>query len=120
MRKDFPQRLGVLLVGIGIVGSSIAWYNANLAWTFGILFAGAGRLATVHVRRQRPDVLPLQRAVPRHRRIKPTKGSLIWRRTKKYRLNRGADATQICFFSQIPMKETTADFADCSDEKGEE
>ena len=41
MRKDFPQRLGVLLVGIGIVGSSIAWYNANLPWTFGILFATA-------------------------------------------------------------------------------
>jgi DNA-directed RNA polymerase subunit RPC12/RpoP len=41
MRKDFPQRLGVLLVAVGIVGSSIAWYNANLAWTFGILFATA-------------------------------------------------------------------------------
>ena len=41
MRKDFPQRLGVLLVVIGIVGSSIAWYNASLLWTFGILFATA-------------------------------------------------------------------------------
>src|SRR5690606_28879128 len=41
MRKDFPQRLGVLLVGIGIVGSSIAWYYASLSWTFGILFATA-------------------------------------------------------------------------------
>ncbi len=41
MRKDFPQRLGVLLVAIGVIGSSIAWANANLAWTFGILFATA-------------------------------------------------------------------------------
>jgi hypothetical protein len=41
VRKDFPQRLGVLLVAIGIIGSSIAWYYASLAWTFGILFATA-------------------------------------------------------------------------------
>jgi len=41
VRKDFPQRLGVALVGIGIVGSSIAWYHADLLWTFGILFATA-------------------------------------------------------------------------------
>jgi len=41
IRKDFPQRLGVLLVTIGVIGSSIAWYYASLAWTFGILFATA-------------------------------------------------------------------------------
>ncbi|TWU25661.1 hypothetical protein [Bythopirellula polymerisocia] len=41
VRKDFPQRLGILIVAIGIVGSSIAWYHANLAWTYGILFATA-------------------------------------------------------------------------------
>lgn len=41
VRKDFPQRLGVGLVVIGIVGSSIAWYYASLYWTFGILFATA-------------------------------------------------------------------------------
>jgi DNA-directed RNA polymerase subunit RPC12/RpoP len=41
VRKDFPQRLGVALVGVGVVGSSIAWYHANLLWTFGILFATA-------------------------------------------------------------------------------
>lgn len=41
VRKDFPQRIGVALVGIGIIGSSIAWYYANLPWTFGILFATA-------------------------------------------------------------------------------
>ena len=41
VRKDFPQRIGVALVGVGIVGSSIAWYHTNLLWTFGILFATA-------------------------------------------------------------------------------
>lgn len=41
MRKDFPQRLGVLLVVVGVVGSSIAWHYSNLYWTFGILFATA-------------------------------------------------------------------------------
>ncbi|MEM9658013.1 MAG: hypothetical protein AAF961_06600 [Planctomycetota bacterium] len=41
IRKDFPQRLGVALVAVGIVGSSIAWYYSNLWWTFGILFATA-------------------------------------------------------------------------------
>ncbi|MCC6494074.1 MAG: hypothetical protein IT424_13755 [Pirellulales bacterium] len=41
IRKDFPQRLGVSLVVLGIVGSTIAWFYANIAWTFGILFATA-------------------------------------------------------------------------------
>jgi len=41
VRKDFPQRLGVLIVAVGIIGSSIAWNYANLPWTFGILFATA-------------------------------------------------------------------------------
>jgi len=41
VRKDFPQVIGVSLVVLGIVGSSIAWYQMNIAWTFGILFATA-------------------------------------------------------------------------------
>lgn len=41
VRKDFPQRLGVAIVLVGIVGSSIAWgYTYTLA-TFAILFATA-------------------------------------------------------------------------------
>jgi DNA-directed RNA polymerase subunit RPC12/RpoP len=40
-RKDFPQRVGVLIVAVGIVGSSIAWHYTNLPWTFGILFGTA-------------------------------------------------------------------------------
>ena len=41
VRKDFPQRLGVGLVVVGIVGSSIAWYFGNVILTFGVLFATA-------------------------------------------------------------------------------
>lgn len=41
VRKDFPQRLGLALVGVGIVGSSIAWGYTLVYWTFGILFATA-------------------------------------------------------------------------------
>lgn len=41
VRKDFPQRIGVGLVAVGIVGSSIAWAYANVLATFGILFATA-------------------------------------------------------------------------------
>src|SRR5262245_41052111 len=40
-RKDFPQRLGVALVIIGFVSSSIAWANYQVFWTFAILFATA-------------------------------------------------------------------------------
>ena len=40
-RKDFPQRLGVALVILGFVGSSIAWANYQVVWTFAILFATA-------------------------------------------------------------------------------
>lgn len=40
-RKDFPQRLGVVLVIIGFVASSIAWANYMVFWTFAILFTTA-------------------------------------------------------------------------------
>jgi len=40
-RKDFPQRLGVALVVIGFVGSSIAWFNYQVLLSFAILFATA-------------------------------------------------------------------------------
>src|SRR3954471_4826677 len=40
-RKDFPQRLGVALVVLGFVGSSIAWANYHVLWTFAILFITA-------------------------------------------------------------------------------
>ena len=40
-RTDFPQRLGVGLVVAGFVGSSIAWANYQVLWTFAILFGTA-------------------------------------------------------------------------------
>src|SRR3954464_3747186 len=40
-RKDFPQRLGVALVVLGFVGSSIAWANYQVLWSFAILFGTA-------------------------------------------------------------------------------
>jgi hypothetical protein len=41
VRKDFPQRIGVALVAIGIVGSCITWAYSLLVPTFAILFATA-------------------------------------------------------------------------------
>ena len=41
VRKDFPQRLGVGLVILGIVGSSIAWAYSLPLVTFAVLFATA-------------------------------------------------------------------------------
>jgi hypothetical protein len=40
-RKDFPQRLGVALVVLGFIASSIAWANYQVVWTFAILFMTA-------------------------------------------------------------------------------
>lgn len=40
-RKDFPQRLGVALVVLGFIGSSIAWANYQVLWSFAILFGTA-------------------------------------------------------------------------------
>lgn len=41
VRKDFPQRVGVGLVAVGILGSSVAWYYGNVTLTFAVLFATA-------------------------------------------------------------------------------
>lgn len=41
VRKDFPQRLGVALVAVGVVGSSIAWAYSQIYLTYAILFATA-------------------------------------------------------------------------------
>jgi len=41
LRKDFPQRLGVALVVLGFIGSSIAWAYYRVLLSFGILFGTA-------------------------------------------------------------------------------
>ncbi|MEX2142745.1 MAG: hypothetical protein WD894_26050 [Pirellulales bacterium] len=41
LRKDFPQRLGVLIVIFGFAASSVTWAYSRPIWTFAILFATA-------------------------------------------------------------------------------
>jgi hypothetical protein len=41
IRKDFPQRLGVLIVTVGLLASCVAWAYSQLYLTFAILFATA-------------------------------------------------------------------------------
>jgi DNA-directed RNA polymerase subunit RPC12/RpoP len=41
VRKDFPQRLGVAIVALGILGSCVAWAYHELILTFVVLFATA-------------------------------------------------------------------------------
>ena len=42
LRKDFPQQLGVAIVALGFLASSVAWFYYQIYWSFGILFAVAG------------------------------------------------------------------------------
>lgn len=41
LRKDFPQRLGVLIVVLGFAASTVTWAYSRPIWTFAILFATA-------------------------------------------------------------------------------
>lgn len=41
VRKDFPQKLGVGIVVVGLAASCVAWGFAYRFWTYGILFATA-------------------------------------------------------------------------------
>lgn len=41
VRKDFSQRLGVWIVVVGFIASSVAWYGYHIFWAYGILFATA-------------------------------------------------------------------------------
>ena len=65
VRKDFPQRLGVGLVVLGIVGSSIAWGYSHIVLTFAILFATA--LADVVLYLVVPDALMCYRCGAQYR-----------------------------------------------------
>lgn len=38
LQKDFPERIGVLIVVVGAVLATIAWAMYSWVWTFGILF----------------------------------------------------------------------------------
>ncbi len=65
VRKDFPQRLGVGLVILGIVGSSIAWAYSLVILTFAVLFATA--LADVVLYLIVPDALMCYRCGAQYR-----------------------------------------------------
>jgi hypothetical protein len=65
VRKDFPQRLGVALVAIGIIGSSVAWAYTFVVLTFAILFATA--LADVVLYLIVPDALMCYRCGAQYR-----------------------------------------------------
>jgi hypothetical protein len=41
VRKDFPQRIGVGIVVLGFIASSIAWGYYKVVWAFAILFGVA-------------------------------------------------------------------------------
>lgn len=41
VRKDFPQRLGVTIVTLGIIASCVTWAYSMLIATFAVLFATA-------------------------------------------------------------------------------
>jgi ribosomal protein S27E len=41
IRKDFSQKLGVAIVVLGILISSVFWYYRMPYWTYGVLFATA-------------------------------------------------------------------------------
>jgi hypothetical protein len=67
VRKDFPQRLGVALVVVGIVASSIAWGFGRPLETFAILFATA--LADVVLYLVVPDALMCYRCGAEYRSV---------------------------------------------------
>lgn len=67
VRKDFPQHLGVALVAIGMVASSIAWAYRHIYVTFGILFATA--LADLILYALVGDTLMCYRCHAQYRRI---------------------------------------------------
>jgi len=65
LRKDFPQRLGVGIVAIGLAASCIAWAQREMILTFGILFATA--LADVVLYVLMPECLSCYRCGARYR-----------------------------------------------------
>ena len=67
VRKDFPQRLGVAIVVLGLAASCVAWANRELVATFAILFGPARRHAFFPDARLL-ELLPLRCPLQRRRR----------------------------------------------------
>lgn len=49
VRKDFPQKLGVGIVVVGLAASCVSWGFAYRFWTYGILFATAAIDAVLYL-----------------------------------------------------------------------
>jgi hypothetical protein len=64
-QKDFPVRLGLLMVGLGALGSTVAWMYYEPLWAIGILMAFA--LVDLLLFLVMPDVLVCYRCEARHR-----------------------------------------------------
>lgn len=64
-QKDFPVRLGLLMVGLGALGSTVAWLYYEPLWAIGILMAFA--LVDLLLFLFMPDVLVCYRCGARHR-----------------------------------------------------
>jgi hypothetical protein len=65
VRKDFPQRLGVAIVTVGIIASCVTWAMSLLVATFAVLFATA--LVDVVLFLIVPDALSCYRCGAIHR-----------------------------------------------------
>lgn len=68
-QKDFPQRLGLALVGAGILLSTIAWYYVEPLWAIGILMGFA--LLDLALYTLMSDVLVCYRCGARYRHAHP-------------------------------------------------
>lgn len=68
-QKDFPARLGLLLVGLGALLSTIAWTMYEPLWAIGILMGFA--LFDIVLFVVMPDVLVCYRCAARHRHTNP-------------------------------------------------
>jgi hypothetical protein len=68
-QKDFPQYLGLLMVGLGILLSTIAWAWMEPAIAIGILMGFA--LLDMVLFMVMPDVLVCYRCASRHRHASP-------------------------------------------------
>jgi len=72
-QKDFPQRLGVLMVAVGAICSTIAYYYHYHLWALGILMGFA--LIDMILFAVMPDVLVCYRCSSRYRKFDPQGGT---------------------------------------------
>lgn len=72
-QKDFPQQVGIAMVALGAVLSTIAYANYMPLWSLGILLGFAAIDLILYV--VMPDVLVCYRCSTRYRRFNPAGGT---------------------------------------------